>query len=257
MISLPWLLSLALAATPVHFAAFSGSPKKAAAAARNAEALWRDGLYDEASAALAEAYELDPQPAYLYARAGVEKDAGRCDNAVAHFEAFLQTDPAEKDAQAARRAMKPCEEKLEEEAAAAAERERLEQEQRDELGSDEMVEITPEQPRDAPVRQDIAGGVLVGLGAAATGAGIGTLVAGLVVHRRARDAATADDFVDDRERGRLLTGVGIGLLAGGVALIVAGAVRYGLLARKRRAARGAHIVPASPTWTGTGLAVRF
>jgi tetratricopeptide (TPR) repeat protein len=224
----PLVLSAAFATLPLM------SPKKAEKAAVSAEELWRDGHYDEASALLRKAYELDPRPEYLYARASVEKDAGRCETTVELFEAFLATGPPEQDAAAARTAMKPCQDQLE---VAAAERppEEAEPEEEDVPPPPVSGEPEPATPSDRPPRKDVLAGVLVGVGSGAALAGIGTLVAGIVIHRNAEDAMTADAFVDERERGRLLTGIGIGVAATGVAIAIAGAIRYGVLARKHRA----------------------
>ncbi len=257
-------LSIALAVAPVHVHSLLGSPKQAAKQAKKAEKLWRDGLYDEASTLLGEAYELDPRPGYLYARASVEKDAGRCEEAVEYFEAFIDTEPPSKDAEAARRAMKPCQDELEAEAAEAArlerereEQERLEREREEERDEEERRRLEEQHERqDRPVRKDVLGGALMGVGAGVTAAGIGTLVAGITIHGAGEDADTADAFVDERQRGRTLTGVGIGLLGAGVAFMIAGGIRYGVLASKQESAT-ARLPPARTRFTGSGVSVRF
>jgi hypothetical protein len=253
----PVLLSVALSFPVPPLAVVS--PEHAAKTAKQAEELWRDGHYGEASNLLGKAYEEDPNPAYLYARASVENDAGHCDRVVELFEQFLATDPPEQDANAAREAMAPCKQKLDEQAAAEAEQaeqERLEQER---LEQERLEQDKPDKKPDSdrPIRKDILGGVLMGAGAGVTVAGIGVLAAGLVTHGNAGDASTADGFVDESKRGRTMTGVGIGVLVVGVAVMTAGAIRYGLLARNKKRGDVAQRRRFRASIGPTGVGMRF
>jgi tetratricopeptide (TPR) repeat protein len=272
------VVALSLALAPSTFGhgslALLGSPGKAARTAAQAEALWKDGHYEEASTLLGRAYELDPKPEYLYARASVEIDAKRCHKVVEYFEAYLATKPPEQDAQAARGKMKPCQVELEakelaaktaEAEAAEGERRRAEEARLAEIAQREaaIAEAEKRQKEEEkrrrgtlkPPRKDVLAGILVGIGSGAAASGVGLVVAGVVTHGNAGDAPTAEMFVEREDKGRLLTGVGIGVLAGGVALVVGGVVRYGLLAGKYRKARAD--TAWAPRWRGTTMAVHF
>jgi hypothetical protein len=102
--------------------------------------------------------------------------------------------------------------------------------------------ITP--PRDEPVDRprpkapppwwtDPAGGALVGAGAVLLATGIG-LVAGAYVMRDAAESESHDRYVAGIGRAMTLERASIPLMSVGGALLLGGAVRYGLVARKRR-----------------------
>ncbi|HWB76565.1 MAG TPA: hypothetical protein VG755_16480, partial [Nannocystaceae bacterium] len=97
---------------------------------------------------------------------------------------------------------------------------------------------TPGQPTKPkrPWYRDPAGGVLVGVGVPlfATGVAIGALAG--VHDSRATKATVHGDFLDLSDKARLETRVAVSLASIGAAMIIAGAIRYGVLrARERRA----------------------
>ncbi len=65
-----------------------------------------------ALADLAEAYHLDPRPDLLYAMAQIEIELGDCGGAIAHYKAYLATNPSQKARDAAEKSKAACEVKL-------------------------------------------------------------------------------------------------------------------------------------------------
>ena len=72
-------------------------PASAAEAAEQADSLYVEGKYAEASAAYAEAYSSDPDPQYLYAWAQSERRAGNCPRAVELYREYASL-PVSQDA---------------------------------------------------------------------------------------------------------------------------------------------------------------
>ena len=88
-------------------------PKAAAAeAATRAQAHFAREEWELAVEDLVEAYALDPDPAYLYARAQAERMAGHCKIAIALYERFLESDPSAAQAEDTRINIRRCEETL-------------------------------------------------------------------------------------------------------------------------------------------------
>ena len=91
----------------------------------------------------------------------------------------------------------------------------------------------PSEPR--PWQRDPWGGALVGVGAVALAAGIGFAAASGVQYGRGQSAFEQGEF-ERLNRNSLSWGIA-SIVTGsvGAALLVAGAVRYGVVARRRRA----------------------
>jgi tetratricopeptide (TPR) repeat protein len=230
--------------------ALLGPPDDAAA---RAKAAYDRGDFETAAAALAEAYEADPQPAYLYARAQAERFGGHCDDAIVHYEAFLATKPDGKAAQAARTNLEACRADL---AAAEPEPEPAPAPAPapEPTPTSSSPEPTPapadEAPR--PWHRDPLGGALVGTGALALGVGVGLYAAAKADENTANDAADVDAYGERIERAATLSRVAIPVMAVGGALVIGGVVRWIVVARRndRRTASRVDV-------TASGLAVRF
>jgi tetratricopeptide (TPR) repeat protein len=222
----------------------------APASVEKADAAWAEGRYAEAASAYAQAYAETGDIAYLYARAQAQQEAGDCAAAIATYEAFIATEPLPEAVAAAEDAVKTCRARLPEPAPAP------EAEPVAEPSSPPPEPIAPADPPDRaepvarPWQRDPAAAVLVAVGSA----GIVSGVVLAVVARTEQDAAErASDVVgygEHNDRAVALSRASIPVLVVGGALVIGGAVRYGLLARKHRAA-------SARVRLGPSLSIRF
>ena len=229
-------------------------------AAARAKAAYDRGDFKAAAAALAEAYDADPQPAYLYARAQAERYGGDCQAAIEHYRAFLDSKPEAKAAEAARTNLKECEAEV----TADAEPEPA---PTPDPTPDPTPGPTPD-PVTAPAEgsasvddghvdatpwyRDKWGTSLVAVGAVVGLAGVGVYGGAIADRNSADSAGDVDEYGRRIERASTLSRVGIGLMAGGGAILVAGAIRWILVSQRGKSKTAHRIVP-----TGGGLEVRF
>ncbi len=214
-------------------------PAEAEAEAARAVMLSAAGKHDEASAAFARAYEHDPRPYFLFARARTEQRAGRCDRAIELNARFLETDPPAADAAEANKRIGECYTALDEPTPQVPVAE----------PKAPPVAKVPAQPPEQPVvpptrRQwyrDPAGGVLLGIGAAAAGLGGGLAIGGRSRGNAASAAPTTEDFRERTGGARRLVIAGVATLAGGVALVIGAIVRYAVVSRAGRPVHGAAV----------------
>lgn len=234
------IVALALALSLSSSSSPSTRIEAASRAVERAKVHVAAGEYEKASAELAEAFDLDPNPAYLYARAQVERFGGDCALAVRLYRAFLAEDPPEQDRALAERYIAECEGERRREAAVA------------ETPPPPVIASPPPAPeQQGPVRvegdatptrpwaSDVTGGVLLGTGIAGLAVGLGFTGRALVLDRSAdRASATQDEFAHRMQRAITFNRVGWATLGIGTALVAAGILRYGLVARRARAPRG-------------------
>ena len=189
--------------------------------------------WDEAIEALIEAYAIDPDPDYLYARAQAERFRGRCEVAIGLYRRFLASDPSPQQRDDTLRNIELCEAQT-----------------REPPVSPPVSTVSPPPPRPTaadttsrpptdvrplqPARHDVAGATLVTVGAVVTAAGASLWIAGASIRARAPDAAREADYARAADRGRALTGAGIGLGSAGLVALVAGIVRYAVMIRRAR-----------------------
>ncbi|HWB80978.1 MAG TPA: hypothetical protein VG755_38710 [Nannocystaceae bacterium] len=213
MLALPIALVLSLGPKASEIEAIRAQGKAAFAA--------KD--FDRASRAFADAYVLDPQPDLLYNRAQAERLAGRCNVAVGLYEQFLKVEPASTQVAAdARLHLAKCKAAAPSDAAANG------------ASQDGGTPRTPSQrPRkQAAWYRDPAGGVLVALGGVSVVIGGSVLGIALSRDKKAADAANEGGFVDRKDSARTQHRVGIAVLSIGGALLVAGIVRWAVVASK-------------------------
>jgi hypothetical protein len=234
--SLPLRFALLLAAEPPH----EGFDELIA----KAEAAFGAKDYDVASRAFADAYALEPVPKYLFARAQAERLAGRCNVAVPLYEQFLASAPSKAEVERARQARARC---LEGAGAGDPVGEL------DGSASPSAADRPPAKPP-APWYRDPVGGALVATGGVAAIIGASVLGFALGKDRRADRAANEGDYVDEKDAAKPPQRAGIAVLSVGGALLVAGAIRWGVLAsrQKRRARAAAAVVPGA-----RGVSVTF
>lgn len=209
--------------------------------------------WDQAVEALIDAYAIDPDPDYLYARAQAERMRGNCRVALGLYHRYLDTQPSPAQVTDTEVNIRRCEEELWTQQAAAAP-DPVPAPPRE--TSDPVVEaaapVARDQPR--PWHRDPAGGVLLATSIVALSSGATVWVLGGRWRKDAPDAATEDAYSDRARRGRITTAAGIATVGVGVALAVGAAVRYGIVARRRPVA----IVPGGgPGVVMLGAAGRF
>ncbi len=212
---------------------------QAAALADEAESLRAADDLDGAREALARAYQLDPNPYFLFGRGRLAAEAEDCGEAVALMRQFLDDYPDADGADAAGATIEACGESVEPEPEPLPE------------PPPPVIEPPSPQPlEDAPTRpwhRDPAGGALLGTGAVGRAVGLG-LYAGAVAERNAaEDAATTDEFRSSAQRTRTFETTGIVLASVGGALMVGAIVRYAIVrARGRTSAPIAGVRPPRP-----------
>jgi tetratricopeptide (TPR) repeat protein len=207
----------------------AAAPSETDPAVRAGE-LFRDGEFEKAAAAFAEAYARTGDPALLFGRAQALRRAGNCGAAIEVFEQFIATSPPAADVQAARDVIEACRSILGEEPT----------EPEPHLAA---PQATPEPDPPPPPRprwhRDVAGGVLLGSGLAV--AATGAALYGTAFGRAGEPPAgpmQSEQAYEARQRSiRTLAATGGGLLIGGTALLVGSVVRYAIVARRERARR--------------------
>ncbi|MEM9459558.1 MAG: hypothetical protein AAGF11_35605 [Myxococcota bacterium] len=225
------------------------------------EKAYAQGRYAEAAAAFERAYERQRKPLFLFVWAQAERKAGRCEVALPLYREFLTLDPSEADIEVARGAIEACGEDpdLVPEPPPAPEVEDKGEDQGEGEGEGDsegegegegsgegagggegeqgsIVDQPPERtPR--PVARDPWGHALTWSGVVVAGIGAGLL--GTAHGRRVAGARAPDEqaYRDALEGAPGLSRAGIGLLAAGGALLVAGIVRFSSVAVSRRRAR--------------------
>ena len=208
-----------------------------------AQGHFNDGNYAAAAAELEAAYAIEPSPKLLYAWAQAERYAGSCEKAVTLYEQFIATGPDEAGRRAAEEKMREC----------------------DASGTDEPgPKSTPNGEADdddaeiKPAYRDWLGATFVGLGVATGVAGGVLLGIGRQEVVTSPGAPSEDDYFDEVAAGRTKYTAGIVLASVGGALILAGIIRYSVLAAKNRKQRNAQTSSlAPPRGLGLGLGVRF
>lgn len=208
------------------------------------EKAWKEERWDDASQAFARAYEQTGEPKFLYTRAQAERRAGRCEDAIALYEEFLETKPAEKAQELARKYIEECRALLppepEPEPVPEPEPDPVDDPTTDDrVGPEPPIVDDPPPPK--PWYRDPWGDALVGIGVVAATAG------GAMVGVAYRDANAADDASDDRafgqelDRAQTLERAGAITLGVGAALLVGGVVRWAVVGAKSK--RQARLVP--------------
>jgi tetratricopeptide (TPR) repeat protein len=227
-------------------------------AVARAEAAFAKERYSEAADAFGEAYAAQPLPRYLWAQAQAERLAGDCAAAIEIYDAFLATQPAEKDATDARKARQACQSELERAAPADTEAEHAATTTTPSTEGSATTPADPPKPMPSerpPLRwyRDPWGGALVGSGVFVGGIGIGLLVSAVRLDRDAGDASTEGAYEASREDAVLRQRVGIATVAVGSGLVVAGVVRWALVGTRGRRSRTAFV----PAPMGMAVVGRF
>ncbi len=203
------------------------------------------GRYDDAATILARAYAEDPRPELLFAWAQAERYAERCDDAVPLFREYLTLDPPPEVGDKAREAIEACGEDPDVAVPVPVEPPTPEDRTVEPVGPVEAgepaVEPSPAVPRSwepsrRPVALDPWGHALLWSGVAICGVGGGLLGEAHLRRRAGSRVADEQSYRDALQGAPQLSGAGIGVLVVGGALVVAGAVRFVVLAARHRRA---------------------
>ena len=228
-------------------------------AVARAEAAFAEERFAEAADGFAEAYAANPLPRYLWAGAQAERLANDCAAAIELYDAFLATEPAEKDARDARDAKQACADKLARAATPSGQNAAT-----GTTGAEPAPATAPTSPpEDAAASRrkrapqtwyrDPWGGALVGSGVFVGGIGVGLLVSAVRLDREAGDASTEGAYEASREDAVLRQRVGIATVSVGSALVLAGIVRWVLVGTRGRRGRAAFL----PAPGGVTIVARF
>lgn len=199
--------------------------------------------YLAAAEALRRAFELDPNPDYLYQRGHALRLAGSCTGAL---EAFREVETlVESDVQRSEvgRWIAHCQRVVDELPPPSA--------QPDPMVAPPDRSVTPTAPAPPPrPRTDVAAGVTLGVGAGLSATGIGLLVGAAVLADRIVDLETEPAYDDRRARVQSLQIAGAVVLGVGAVAMVTASIRYTVLGVRRRRALALRVHAG-------GLGIRF
>jgi tetratricopeptide (TPR) repeat protein len=213
--------------------------------------------YDLAITELKASYAEIPNPSLLYALGQAYRMSGDCAQAVEAYRAFIASNPAEKQREAAVSNIERCEKSAPPAAAVGAAAAVSDPAQTKEIPPEQpatqKVESAP--PADTPPAgtkawyEDVPGGILTGTGIAAAAVGTVLFIGGRSKVSDADDAGSDFEFRsnrDDADAGLTQQKIGLVVLGAGGALITAGIIRYVSVGGQKDSAR----VRIGPTWGG-------
>lgn len=237
-------LALRIAAAftePSHSDDLPENPREfVASTAAQAEQAFESGQVDEAFEIVLEAQRRWPLPVFTFMYGRLEERRGNCRAAMRSYRQYLATEPLEEDAKQALDGLARCSQ------AQAIVAEPVEP---------APLPSEPSPPEQGPAEQgrrwwrDPAGGALVGTGGLAVVVGGGLLIGSEVARQAAENAPDLATHDEQARRAETLQPAGIITASVGGALVLAGIIRYSVLARRSRRST----VAAGPA----GLAVRF
>lgn len=194
---------------------------------------WKQQRWPEAAEAFARAYDLDPRPEYVFARAQSLRFAQQCAEAIEAYRGFIALDPPRGAVDEARDHIEAC--------------------GGDPDGASEPVpapvsppspSVDPSTPATAvesrpedlarPWWRDRGGHALGWSGVALTGVGAGLIAEALVRRGRGERAGDEQAYRDARRDGPALLYAGIPVAAVGGALVLAAAVRFAMVHRRSK-----------------------
>ncbi len=204
--------------------------------AERAGALFEDGQFLEAAQEFALAFESTHEPVFLFAQAQALRRAGSCGGAIEVLRQYLESAPDKADQAEAERIIAACEDILN--------------------TSSTRDPAPPPAPEPRASAADAAPPHVRSIltdrwGASLTGAGVGSVAVGAILlgtgYRMSRPGLLPEaDYEVRQRRVRGLSTSGTVLLSVGGALLLAGVVRYAIVARRRRPATRRDVRAAAP-----------
>jgi len=221
------------ATAPAWSQSASKGPRDAAAKAHLERGLrlYGNAEYPAAIDEFKSGYQLEPHPDFLYAMAQAQRLAGKCQDAVESYRAFLATKPPASEADLARENLASCEEELARQPPPPSPPPSTPLVQPSTAGRTQPT-APPAPPRPgapvdrSPFYTDWLGDTLAGLGIAGIAVGTGAWIAGASHASSANDARRYRDYIDDGESAERLRTVALVVGGVGVALLAAGIVRF-------------------------------
>ncbi len=215
--------------------------------------------YADAARHFERAHRANPDPLLLFVWAQAERLAGQCEAAVPLYRRYLALDPPDADVQVTRAAIEACGEDpdvVPEPPPAPSEESDTGPESESESTLDPEQEGTGDDPPPSrPALRDPWGHGLTWPGVLITGVGVGLLSEAHRRRKRSERAPDEQDYRDSLEGAPALSRAGIGLMVGGGALLVAGVVRFVVVAGRGRRTPGTAVI--APHLGGAGLVWKF
>lgn len=236
MISTPLLLLLVLAPSRVEIREMVD----------RAEAAYDEERWDAASRGFADVFAVDPDPKYLFARAQAERFAGRCNVAIKLWDQFLGLESSPQAVAEARHNRAYCEPVTTPDGGTPTTSDSRPRPADDGAGR-------PARPTRAWYR-DPAGGVLVATGGVSMVIGASVLGLALSRDRKAAGSDTEGSYVAEKDAVKAPHRAGIAVLSVGGALLVAGVVRWAVVATRSRRGTQAR---SEGTWWARSQRVRW
>jgi hypothetical protein len=228
-------LVLALAAPPDPAACTDDPCPDKAKSCEVAGAYWHFecGHYSVAAEAFTDLYTRDPRAEFLFNAANARRLSGDCWTALALYKRFLVLGPPFDWVDLAQHNVQRCQAQIADARQEAAR-----------VGPPPPrapVDTPTPKPAPTPRRKqwprDPAGASLVGVGSVLVGVGAGLIGGGAWHRSAAADAPTDAEFGDRERKGLVLTYVGIPVLSAGAVALVAGIVRWAVLAKAEKKGR--------------------
>ncbi len=217
-----------------------------------AQILFAEGNFTDAAKLIEKAYLIEPVPELLFPWAQAEREQGNCRAAIDLYNRMLEEIPEGPMADSARKNIARCEEEIGPEEVVPVVEDPLdedpfeEEEEPEEEAPEPVTKKDDDEPKAKQWYKDPVGGVLSGLGIAGVGAGTALLIVATSNANAAPDAPTVVDYNDQSDQAVTQRNVGAGVLSVGGALLVAGIIRYVLVAKKDKANATASV------WTAPG-----
>jgi len=213
-----------------------------------AQILFSEGNFGDAARLIEKAYLIEPVPELLFPWAQAEREQGNCRAAIDLYGRLLEEIPEGRMADSARKNIELCEEEMpaEEAVVPVVEDDPLEDDYAEPEPEPAPVTKTDDQPKVKQWYKDPAGGVLTGLGVVGVGAGAALLIVASGNAKGAPDAPSLADYNSQSDTALTQRNAGAGVLSVGGALLVAGVIRYVLVAKKNKASATAAV------WTAPG-----
>ncbi len=206
-----------------------------------ADAAMRAGEYAKAAKAYAVAFEAYEEPAFLWGMAEALRMDERCDDAVVIYEAYLELPVGDDAREAARVAIAQCK-------VAGV---RIEgpfappPPPTPRRATDALLDYDDDVTVGRRPRVDPLGVTLVAMGGLATVAGAALMISAARVRRSGPSQSTESGFYATQEQAGRMGAAGAGVLVLGLTTTVVGAIRWGVVEKKRRRADRLGLAPGS------------
>jgi len=250
--------ALALVATlvgPVGTAAALPTNPEAKAHLERGTELFKSGDFDAAIEEYRKGYAKEEDPVFLYAWAQAELRQEHCAPAVKLYRKYLETNPPEASAEAARQGILECADKLAADEAPPAPSDTPAEPATEPTTPDEDPVDEPKQPRQKKWSRDPLAISLTTVGIALVGAGVGVLAAGIVQKKKAME--NYGEFDKRQGPARNMQIAGAVVLGVGAAVLVGGIVRFAVLGARAKKQRTSVDAMLAPGIAGIRLSGKF